>query len=82
MVYMLVGGPVGRAGKHSEHGDDGAMGAGPAVRFPTLALLFGAFMIGYTVMVTDRLSRQRPTRGDRTARRSSRRAPSRAVRSR
>jgi Domain of unknown function (DUF5134) len=63
MVYMLLAVPSAAAASTPNTPGTVAtmqMGAGPGVRFPTLALFFGAFMIGYTIMVTDRLSRRAP----------------------
>jgi hypothetical protein len=60
MVYMLVASPSAAMASTPGAAATAPMGASPAVRFPTLALLFGVFMIGYTVMVTDRLSRHAP----------------------
>jgi Domain of unknown function (DUF5134) len=60
MVYMLVAAPSAAAASTPTGGVMAQMGGSPGVRFPTLALLFGVFMIGYTVMVTDRLSRHAP----------------------
>jgi hypothetical protein len=55
MVYMLAATPaVAAASTPTATTMSGAAGAG---RFPTLALLLGLFMVGYTVMVTDRWSR-------------------------
>jgi hypothetical protein len=59
MVYMLVAVPSAAAAS-TPTGGATEMSGSPGVRFPTLALLFGVFMIGYTVMVTDRLSRKAP----------------------
>jgi hypothetical protein len=46
-----------------------AMSASGPVRFPTLALVFGLFMVGYTVVLLDRMSRSRSERavGDEPA---------------
>jgi Domain of unknown function (DUF5134) len=53
MVYMLAATPaVAVAGTPTTTAMSGGAG-----RFPTLALLFGLFMVGYAVMVTDRWSR-------------------------
>jgi hypothetical protein len=64
MVYMLVAAPSTAAASTPAADSTAQMGAGSGVRFPTLALLFGAFMIGYTIMVTDRLSRTAPDPDD------------------
>jgi hypothetical protein len=57
MVYMLVAAPTTAAATTPATTTMTQMGTGGAARFPTLALVFGIFMIGYTIMVTDRLSR-------------------------
>lgn len=54
MVYMLVATPAVAAASTPAAV---TMGAGGSARFPTLALLLGIFMVGYTIMVTDRTSR-------------------------
>jgi hypothetical protein len=62
MVYMLVAVPTVAAASTPRAAS--MTGSGTGVRFPTLALVLGLFMIGYSVMVTDRLSRQ-PAEPDR-----------------
>jgi hypothetical protein len=62
MIYMLAAVPTVAAASTPSSGGSTAMtmttsGAGGSVRFPTVALLFGLFMVGYTIMVTDRASR-------------------------
>jgi hypothetical protein len=58
MVYMLLATPAAAAASTPNTTTALAtMGSNGQVRFPTLALLLGFFMIGYTVMVADRLSR-------------------------
>jgi hypothetical protein len=59
MVYMLLASPAA-AVAGTPTATMTAMGSSGGVRFPTLALLLGFFMIGYTVMVADRLSRPSP----------------------
>lgn len=63
MVLMLVAAPSAAAASTPTSTTMTQMGASGAVRFSTLALLLGIFMIGYTVMVVDRLSRP-PTTSD------------------
>ncbi len=60
MVYMLVAAPTTAMAGPSTTAAMSQMGSvgGPDVRFPTVALLLVAFMVGYTVMVTDRTSRR------------------------
>jgi hypothetical protein len=55
MVYMLVATPA--VAVASTPGTTMMSGAAGAGRFPTLALLLGLFMVGYTVMLIDRWSR-------------------------
>jgi hypothetical protein len=57
MIYMLLASPAAAAASTAGTANATTMGASAAVRFPTLALLLGLFMVGYTVMVMDRLSR-------------------------
>jgi hypothetical protein len=57
MAYMLVATPAVAAASTPTVARMPTMGASSGVRFPTLALLLGLFMVGYTVMVMDRLSR-------------------------
>jgi hypothetical protein len=68
MVYMLLASPVAAAASTPSAATATTMGATSDVRFPTLALLLGLFMVGYTVMVMDRLSRasSEPSRADPT----------------
>ena len=60
MVYMLVAAPVAASASPSAVVATQGMGAAgtPGVQFPTVALLLVVFMVGYTVMVTDRTSRR------------------------
>ena len=60
MVYMLVAAPTTAMAGPSTATAMSQMGSvgGPNVRFPTVALFLVAFMVGYTVMVTDRTSRR------------------------
>jgi len=62
MVYMLLATPaVAAASTPTNTTALATMGSSGSVRFPTLALLLGLFMIGYSVMVADRLSRTSST---------------------
>jgi len=60
MVYMLVAAPAAASASPSGAVANQGMSAArtPGVQFPTVALLLVAFMVGYTVMVTDRTSRK------------------------
>jgi Domain of unknown function (DUF5134) len=62
MVYMLVAAPTAAVASPPaamSMARTTAVGAGGSARFPTLALLLGVFMVGYTVMVLDRMSRSK-----------------------
>jgi uncharacterized protein DUF5134 len=74
MVYMLTATPTAAFAStgstarmnmtHMSMKGMAGMGASTPARFPTLALVLGVFMVGYTVVILDRMSRSRPTPAD------------------